>query len=290
MSLNRGDNISVGLSDGTGHFTIQPNVSVRIAANPVEAAFADINKDGKMDLLFPAVLVFSILLGNGTGGCTWNSHHHREREFNRAADFDGDGNVDLAMVSEETNGKTSVVRGDGTSGFPALQLSLGNFPSDLAVADLNNDNKLDLAVAISRQGPVSEPTKIKHRGASRRWRRICFASQHRLRSSSSALLQPISTEIRRDLITANQLVNNLTVVFNTCGGSSQSTSFTISGVVTDGNGQGIANVTMILQSDAAEPQIVFTNQSGNYSFLCGQCGHNLKLLHQRQGFPSVHWR
>ena len=118
-----------------------------------------------------------------------------------------------------------------------------------------------------------------------------FASPVNIASdrSSSALLQPISTEIRRDLITANQLVNNLTVVFNTCGGSSQSTWFTISGVVTDGNGQGIANVTMILQSDAAEPQIVFTNQSGNYNFTyAANVSHNLKLLHQRQGFPSVH--
>jgi hypothetical protein len=105
------------------------------------------------------------------------------------------------------------------------------------------------------------------------------------RSSARFFAEDLNGDTRPDLITANQLVNNLTVVFNTCGGSSQSTSFTISGVVTDGNSQGIANVTMILQSDAAEPHIVFTNQSGNYSFTyAANVSHNLKVTPSKAGF------
>ena len=289
VSLNRGDNISIGLSDGTGHFTMQPNVSVGVAVNPVEVAFADINKDGKMDLAVPSGFGFSILLGNGTGGFAPRTHFTTANSSSiRAADFDGDGNVDLAMVSEEINGKTSVVRGDGTGGFSApLQLSLGNFPSDLAVADFNNDNKLDLAVAITRQDPSPSPQRsniavLLGNGAGAFGAQVNIASD---RSSSRIIAADLNGDTRPDLITANRLVNNLTVVFNTCGGSSQPTSFTVSGVVTDGNGQGIAGVTMILQSDVAEPQIVFTNQSGNYVFTyAANVSHNLKVTPSKPGF------
>ncbi len=47
---------------------------------------------------------------------------------------------------------------------------------------------------------------------------------------------------------------------------SPSPTFTISGTVKDGNGQGIADVTMVMNSNVTGTQITFTNQSGNYSF------------------------
>lgn len=46
--------------------------------------------------------------------------------------------------------------------------------------------------------------------------------------------------------------------------TAQAASFTISGTVTDSNGQGLAGVTMVLLSDVAGTQITFTDQSGNY--------------------------
>lgn len=62
-------------------------------------------------------------------------------------------------------------------------------------------------------------------------------------------------------------------------------AFTISGAVTNGNGQGIADVMMILESDVAEPQIVFTNQSGNYVFTYSDAlHHNLKVTPSKAGF------
>src|SRR5215207_588542 len=41
-----------------------------------------------------------------------------------------------------------------------------------------------------------------------------------------------------------------------------SPSFTISGTVTNGNGQGLADVTMVLLSDITGTQIILTDQSG----------------------------
>jgi len=59
VTVNRGGGnngegtISIGLSDGAGHFTMQPRPSVRTPPNPIGVAFADFNKDSKMDLAVP---------------------------------------------------------------------------------------------------------------------------------------------------------------------------------------------------------------------------------------------
>ena len=61
-------------------------------------------------------------------------------------------------------------------------------------------------------------------------------------------------------------------------------SFTVSGAVTDGSGNGIANVTMVLLSDVAGTQITFTNQDGNYVLpFAGGVSHNLRVTPSRTG-------
>ena len=63
------------------------------------------------------------------------------------------------------------------------------------------------------------------------------------------------------------------------------TTFTISGTVTDNNGQPLADVTMILVSDVAGTQITFTNQNGNYTFTyAGGVSHSLSLTPSRDGY------
>jgi hypothetical protein len=290
VTVNRGGgnnnegSISIGLSDGAGHFTIQPNPSVRTPSNPIGVAFADFNKDGKMDLAVPSGFGFSILLGNGAGGFAPRIHTTTANSSSiRVADFNGDGNLDLAMVSEEPNGKTSVVLGDGTGGFGApLQFNLGNFPSDVSVADFNNDGKLDLAVSISSLNPIGPQVSgiavLLGDGAGG------FGSPFNMpaeRVASRIITADLNGDGRPDLITANQVINNLSVALNTCGAPP---TFTISGVVTN-SGQGIADVAMILESDVVAPQIVLTNGTGNYVFTyVGNLSHNLKVTPSKAGF------
>ncbi len=69
-----------------------------------------------------------------------------------SADFDGDGNIDLAVANQTSNSIT-VLRGSATGTFPAATISNFNLPAgatapqDLIAADLNGDNKVDLAVS-----------------------------------------------------------------------------------------------------------------------------------------------
>lgn len=299
VTMNRGGGnnnegtISIGLSDGAGHFTMQPNISVRVAVNPVEAAFADFNKDGKMDLAVPSGFGFSILLGDGAGGFAPRTHITTANSSSiRTADLNGDGNADLIMVAQGMNGKTSVVLGDGTGGFTApLQFSLGTFASDLTLADFNNDGKLDLAVAISQQEPSPSPARagiavLLGDGAGGFGSPVTNLIDG---GPSRIIAADLNGDARPDLITAHQFINNLTVALNTCSGSTPTPTptpaSTISGTVTDGNGQGIGDVTMILESDVAEPQIVFTNQSGNYVFTyTAGLSHSLKVTPSKSGY------
>jgi hypothetical protein len=107
------------------------------------------------------------------------------------------------------------------------------------------------------------------------------------RSATRIIAADLNGDQRPDLVTANRLVNNLTVALNLCPGSPPPppSAFTISGAVTNGSGQGIADVTMILESDVAEPQIVFTNSSGNYTFTYeANLSHSLKVTPSKSGF------
>lgn len=73
------------------------------------------------------------------------------------ADFNNDGIPDLAVANYMDN-TVSVFLGDGQGGFTAITgspFTVGNAPTALAVADLNNDGHPDILVANSASGTVS---------------------------------------------------------------------------------------------------------------------------------------
>lgn len=76
-----------------------------------------------------------------------------------------------------------------------------------------------------------------------------------------------------------------TVMCRPAAAQTATPSFTISGIVTDANGQGIAAVTMVMVSDVAGTQISFTDQGGNYVFnYAGGVSHSLKLIPSKSGY------
>jgi hypothetical protein len=72
-------------------------------------------------------------------------------------DFNGDGNLDLAIAHELKDGKVSVFLGDGRGGFHAGATipRLGDEPNALVAVDLNGDRKLDLIVSVGTQGVLA---------------------------------------------------------------------------------------------------------------------------------------
>ena len=116
----------------------------------------DFNGDGKADL---ATLSFqntgdgtgtlSIALGNGDGTfqppATYTVGANPSSML--MADFNGDGNPDIAVpsVDNQNNGIVSIVLGNGDGTFrPAIYLPTASTSTSMAVADFNGDGKADL--------------------------------------------------------------------------------------------------------------------------------------------------
>jgi hypothetical protein len=118
---------------------------------------ADVNGDGKQDLVVALLNPpggVAVLLGNGNGTFQQPKTYASagaDMYSVTAADFNGDGKVDLAVTTNicytsNTNG-VLVLLGNGDGSFRApVSYTAGSCPADLLAVDLNRDGKFDLAV------------------------------------------------------------------------------------------------------------------------------------------------
>jgi hypothetical protein len=144
---NHGSNsVSIWLGDGTGGFAT-PSRSLPVGFQPSFIATGDFNKDGKTDLAVDGANV-TLLSGNGTGDfdpITTIGGFNSPRKI-AVADYNVDGNLDLALVTDLFN--VVVMLGDGAGGFGSGNVfAAGNGLTFLAAGDFNKDGKPDLAAA-----------------------------------------------------------------------------------------------------------------------------------------------
>jgi hypothetical protein len=139
---------------------------------PSEAVLADVNGDGKLDIVVSHVGpdTVSVLLNNGDGtfqaprdfavgpfvrgGPSTLSGLPNFRRDLAVADLNGDGFPDIVAVNHDS-GDLSILlgRGDGTFA-PERRVDATAAPFALAVGDLNHDGIPDLAVVDSTGGPA----------------------------------------------------------------------------------------------------------------------------------------
>lgn len=150
------------LNQGGGRFVLPPNGGLAAGANPLDLDVADFDGDGNVDYLVTnfdsnadssvagaggAVTVF---LGDGAGGFEQASGSPFQVGFSPEqaviADFDGDGNPDVATSNEESD-NISILLGDGTGSFapaPESPVAAIRETSGIATGDLNNDEIPDI--------------------------------------------------------------------------------------------------------------------------------------------------
>jgi FG-GAP-like repeat/Abnormal spindle-like microcephaly-assoc'd, ASPM-SPD-2-Hydin/FG-GAP repeat len=161
---NYGDGtVSILLGDGTGNFSLASTVSNSAGV----VAVGDFNGDGKLDLAVAnecnhvgdwcgARDTVSVFLGDGNGNFSLVSSAPVSGFGMTAADFNGDGRLDLA-VTQNSSGTVAILLGDGSGSFSlSSSPTAGRYPEDVEAGDFNGDGKLDLAVSGAfepRQAP-----------------------------------------------------------------------------------------------------------------------------------------
>jgi len=154
----------VALGYGAGAFNTAGNLNVTGFPNGI--AVGDLNGDGKLDAIvagggstaYPGSgLAVSLGNGDGTFASATGSPISLGRYLSAivAADFNGDGKLDVAVTDSGANVVYILLgNGDGTFGTPTA-ITVGNGPDAIVVGDFNNDGKLDLAVANGGDNTVT---------------------------------------------------------------------------------------------------------------------------------------
>ena len=170
VAVNGSDStVSVLLGKGDGTFNAQteeqaqagdgtPAPSYAVGSGAVSVAIADVNNDGKPDILVTNFddATISVLLGNGDG--TFKTQTTVPvalgPTYVTAADMNHDGKLDLIVSSSKAD-SFGVLLGDGDGTFQAeTNTPLGPFTNvaplqTLLVADFNHDGNLDVITTTS---------------------------------------------------------------------------------------------------------------------------------------------
>ena len=165
LLLGTGQETGIGIMLGKGDGTFSPMTTIAAPAGQCWdlAATGDFNNDGKPDVMISfensglkqSTLTIELLLNQGGGafGSPSTVASVVGSDFAApqilAADFNGDGNLDLGLNSDAaTDGAISsfiAFLGNGTGTFQQSSSVLTAFPNPMTVLDLNGDGKADLA-------------------------------------------------------------------------------------------------------------------------------------------------
>lgn len=159
------DNVSIRMGNGDGTFISPPTAEITVGPSPLGLQLADVNNDGTPDILTAnssrtAQGSVSVRLGNGAGG--FSSPHIPELAIGTepydlvADDFNGDGQIDIAVASPFFDERVFIRFGYGDGWFYELfNGSVVSRSARITSGDLNGDGYPDIAGASGIQNSVS---------------------------------------------------------------------------------------------------------------------------------------
>ncbi len=155
-NVGTGKSVTVYLGKGDGTFPTRR--SFRTGAGPLHVAIADVNEDGKPDIVTADFLAgVSVLLGNGDGTLREPLEYEagKANTFVALTDLDQDGHIDILALGMHDDSLT-FLRGHGDGRFDSPQkISTGRYPDVIAVGDFDGDGKPDVAVTNSYANSMS---------------------------------------------------------------------------------------------------------------------------------------
>ena len=157
----RGTDLTVMLGRGDGTFTEGTTYPVEDSgfssfASSQSVVVADLDRDGKFDIVSTGNGKLDLLLGHGDGtfAVAAGSRGGITSPHLIAADTNHDGNADV-ILSNGGSTSISVLPGNGDGTFATrVDYDIGSTPSSIVASDLNNDGNTDV-VALNSAGAVS---------------------------------------------------------------------------------------------------------------------------------------
>ena len=251
----------------TSSFATQQSFSV--GNSPVSDTTADVNGNGKPDLIVSDASGVSVLLNATAPGAATASFAAQQTfpvssaALVTAADVNGDGKPDLIVANANSVSVllNATAPGAATASFAALKsFSVGNSPVAVTAADLNGDGKRDLIVTNSVSNTISALLNTTAPGAAT----ASFAAQQTFATGSSPYgvrAADVNGDGKPDLIVSNNKGNTVSVLVNTTTPGSSTLSFAAQKTFATGNGP-----TSLMTADVngdGTPDLIVANFSGN---------------------------
>ncbi|CAF3555293.1 unnamed protein product [Rotaria sp. Silwood1] len=277
--------IGVLLNSGDGTFPAQAVLTqVAGATGPVSVTTADVNSDGKLDIIaaYSTSDNIGVLLNSGTG--TFSAAQAVLTQVNSAtgpmsvttADLNGDSKADI-IVAYSTSNHVGVLPNSGTGTFPAAQAVLTQVtgatgPVSVTTADVNGDSKADIIAAYSTSNhvgvlpnsgtgtfPAAQAVLIQVAGAT---------------GPVSVTTVDVNGDSKADIIAAYSTSNNVGVLLNSGTGTFSAAKASTYGLlansapasvtIADANGDGKLDI-IVANKDTNNFGVVVGNGDGTFA-------------------------
>ena len=265
VAVNGGLAFMAGNGDGTfqqATFTQQPQGNYLAAA--------DVNKDGKLDL----VVLDGVQLGNGDG--TFQpaiSANVFYAHWQAIGDFNGDGKLDLAISLQTQPGEVDIVLGQGNGSFNgAATYTLPGCEGPVATGDFNGDGKLDLLVALPTDCSNAIPgsvTIMLGNGDGTFQSPVLMSNVTGL-DSYALVTGDFSGDHKIDVAVVNSYSNDISELLGNGDGSFEQTTnwaigvSPIAMVTADVNGDGLTDI-VVVETNSSKITVLLSRRGGGFN-------------------------